>query len=56
MFTPSRSFWALEDLDESQLTTVAVTYLPDDDDEASSDASSTRLDIDFFKISVSNAR
>lgn len=50
VFEPSRDFWAFEDLDESQLTTVAVTYLPDQDGEGPS-----RLDIDFVKISVSDA-
>ncbi|OCB86336.1 hypothetical protein A7U60_g6651 [Sanghuangporus baumii] len=54
VFSPSRNFWAFEGLDESQLTTVAVTYLPEDG-EVSSETPTTRLDIDFFKISVSNA-
>ncbi|KAL5531306.1 hypothetical protein ACEPAG_4183 [Sanghuangporus baumii] len=54
VFGPSRNFWAFEDLDENQLTTVAVTYLPEDE-EGSSETSMARLDIDFFKISVSNA-
>lgn len=57
MFAPSRDFWALEDLDETQLTTVAVTYLPDSVEDASGQEEDVaRLDIDFIKISVSNAR
>ncbi|KAL5513338.1 hypothetical protein ACEPAH_3737 [Sanghuangporus vaninii] len=54
VFGPSRNFWAFESLDESQLTTVAVTYLPEGE-VASSETPTARLDIDFFKISVSNA-
>ncbi|KAH8110808.1 hypothetical protein DFH11DRAFT_741436 [Phellopilus nigrolimitatus] len=50
VFAPSRDFWSFDGLDESQLMTVAVTFLPD-----SSTESPTHLDIDFIKISVSNS-
>lgn len=49
-FSPSRDFWAVRDIDDSQKTTVTLTFVPDETGEL------THLDIDFIKISVSNAR
>lgn len=49
-FSPSRDFWAVRDIDDTQKTTVTLTFVPDETGEL------THLDIDFIKISVSNAR
>lgn len=49
-FSPSRDFWAVRDIDDTQKTTVTLTFVPDATGEL------THLDIDFIKISVSNAR
>lgn len=48
--SPSRDFWAVRDIDDTQKTTVTLTFVPDETGEL------THLDIDFIKISVSNAR
>jgi len=47
VFEPSLNFWSFLNLDETQTTTVSVTFLPGQTE--------TRLDIDFIKISVSNS-
>lgn len=49
-FSPSRDFWAVRNIDNSQTTTVTLTFVPDGNGEV------THLDLDFIKISVSNAR
>ncbi|KLO11514.1 hypothetical protein SCHPADRAFT_466762 [Schizopora paradoxa] len=51
IFSPSINFWAFFDLDETQNTTLSVSFQPATE---TSDGSVTRLDIDFIKISVSD--
>ncbi|KAI5123216.1 hypothetical protein M0805_003981 [Coniferiporia weirii] len=52
VFSPSVDFWSFTDLDESQATTCVVTFSPE---PAADTEFPAHLDIDFVKISVSNA-
>ncbi len=51
IFTPSVDFWALFDLDETQNTTLSVSFEPSIE---ANEEPETRLDIDFIKITVSD--
>ncbi len=50
---PSVDFWALFDLDETQNTTLSVSFEPSIE---ANEEPETRLDIDFIKITVSDPR